>query len=47
MSLENFITDMLNIELNMIEKIDSLKQSDGSIVIKIHLIRDPNVFSIL
>lgn len=43
MSLENFITDMLNIEPNMIEKMDTLKQSDGSIVVKIRLIRDPNV----
>ena len=44
MSLENFITDMLNIELDMIEKIASLKQSDGSIVIKIRLVRNKNEY---
>ena len=42
MSLEKFITDMLNIELSEIESLNSIPQSDDSIVIKIKLNRKEN-----
>lgn len=43
MSLTKFITDMLNIEPDQIEKLDSIKQSDDSIIQKIRLKHDEHV----
>jgi len=37
MSLENFITDILNIKLEDLEKVDSFAQSDDSLLIKLRL----------
>ena len=37
MSLEKFITDMLNVELDELDSITSIPQSDDSIVIKLKL----------
>lgn len=42
MSLENFITDILNIKSENIEKLTSINQSNNSIIIKITMKRDPN-----
>ncbi|MBR3840354.1 MAG: ISL3 family transposase [Erysipelotrichales bacterium] len=42
MSLEKFITDILNIKLETLEKIDSLVTSDDSILIKIRLVPTKN-----
>ena len=43
MSLEKFITDMLNIESSEIESLNSIPHSDGSIVIKVKLCRKENM----
>ena len=37
MSIEKFITDILNINAETIEKLNSIPQSDGSIIIKVRL----------
>lgn len=42
MSIDNFITDLLNIRKDQIENIDTIKQSDGSFLIFITLTRDPH-----
>ena len=42
MSLENFITDMLNIKSENIEKISSITQSNNTVIIKITMKRDSN-----
>ena len=41
MSLENFITDMLNIKLEDLENISPIKQSDGTIIVKLKLKSKP------
>lgn len=43
MSLEKFITDMLNVELDELDSITSIPQSDDSIVIKLKLCKKENV----
>lgn len=43
MSLEKFTIDILNIKPESVEKIDSVVQSDGSLIIKVRLLRDPDV----
>ena len=43
MSLSHFITNILNIESDMIESLDSIPQSDHSILIKIKLVKDPSL----
>lgn len=43
MSLEKFITDVLNIESERIEKIYSINQSDNSVLIKIRLKMDDEI----
>lgn len=43
MSLTKFITDMLNIEPDQIEKLDSIKQSDDSIIQRIRLKHDEHI----
>ena len=42
MSIEKFITDILNIKLENVEKINSIPQSDSSIIVKVRLKPNPN-----
>lgn len=42
MSLEKFITDMLNIKSENIEKLETILHSDNSISIKIKLVPNEN-----
>ena len=47
MSLEKFITDMLNIESSEFDSLNSIPQSDGSTVIKVKLMQSVSCFILI